>query len=197
MVWPIFDEKQVEAIRQIIASKSELITVVLGAALLDRSLRYTIEKRLMIDDDISNKLFKVSGALGNLGPKIDLLWLMGAFDKQTRNALYGIAAIRNFFAHNLNATLDTPDKKLLEDGVGNLILHRNRSYYPALFGSDSDAPLMAIHSSRDLFIVNLQLGLHALMQDRVNHKPHSFEPQTKEEFLVRRQEATDPDAGEP
>ena len=136
----------------------------------------------------------MTGALGNLGPKIDLLWLMDAFDKQTRNALYGISEIRNFFAHNLNATLDAPDKKLRE-GMDKLTLHQHRTHYPELFGT-SDTPLMAIGSSRDLFIVNLQLGLHALMQDHVSHKPHSFEPQTKEEFLARRRETSHQGAGE-
>ena len=58
------------------------------------------------------------------------------------------------------------------------------SHYPHhLFSwKDTEAPIEQINNDRDQFIVNLKLGLLALMQDRVSHHKHSNEQLTHEEI---------------
>ena len=72
MVWAILGEEYNKAINEIIASDSDRIIAVVGGAMLDDTLRRTLEERLRDNKDINKKLFRATGPLGNLGPKIDL-----------------------------------------------------------------------------------------------------------------------------
>ena len=183
MTWAIFSDEHLRAIGELIQNqRSERITAIVGGALLDDTLRRTLAERLRDDKDIANKLLKVSGALGNSVPKIDMLYMLKAFEKPERNAMYGIADVRNFFAHNLDASFDS-DKKTMVDGLGKMTLHEGRTHYPHhLFKRDNKEDkhrLEPIKNDRDKFIVNLKLCLIALMQDRVSHVTHSFEPRSE------------------
>ena len=190
MAWAIFSDDHLRAIGEMIQSGSERVTAIVGAALLDDTLHRTLAERFRNDKDIANKLLKVNGPLGNSVPKIDILYMLNAFEKPTRNTLYGIAEVRNFFAHNLDASFDSKKEKMVE-AMKKLVLHENRTHYPHhLFRHDTKHPLEPIRSNRDRFIVNLQLCLIALMQDRVSHETHSFEPRTEEQIreTIRKQQ---------
>ena len=142
----------------------------------------TLAERLRDAPDVIKNLLKPDKPLGNIAPQIDLLHLLYAFDDTTRVALKGIAAVRNFFAHNLNATFDSEDTGF-EKSLQRLVLHRNRTHYPnPRLGGDSDQPIEAIDGRRTLFLVNLKLGLLELMRDRVSHRLHTNEMLTPEEI---------------
>jgi hypothetical protein len=68
--------------------------------------------------------------------------------------------------------------------MDNLSLHKSRSHYPHhLFSwKDTEAPIEQINNNRDQFIVNLKLGLLALMQDRVSHQENSNERLTPQDW---------------
>jgi hypothetical protein len=183
MKWAYFSDDHIQAIGELIQNqRSDRIVAIVGGALLDDTLHRTLAERLRDDNDIADKLLKVNGPLGNAGPKIDLLYMLRAFEKQTRNALYGISEVRNFFAHNLNASFDSKEKKMI-DAMGKLVLHENRTHYPHhLFRRDSADLLPRIENNCDKFLVNLQLCLLVLMQDRVSHVTHSFEPRSEDQI---------------
>ena len=144
--------------------------------MLDDTLRRTLEERLRDNKDINKKLFRATGPLGNLGPKIDLSYQLFAFSNEARNTLYGISEIRNFFAHHLDASFDAKDKPLV-DAFKKLTLHEGRQHYPDPFTqNDSEHEIESINTKRGTFLVNLQLGLIYLMSDRLSHVPNSNLP---------------------
>lgn len=185
MTWAIFSDEHIRAIGEIVQSGSERVTAIVGGAILDDTLRRTLAERLRDDKDIANKLLKVSGALGNTAPKIDVLYMLKAFEKPTRNALYGLAEARNFFAHNLDASFNSR-KELMVDALKKLTLHEGRTHYPHhLFQRDRAGDkhkIEVVSNNRDKFIVNLKLCLILLMRDRVSHVTHSSEPRSEEDI---------------
>lgn len=179
MTWAIFSDEHGRAIIEILESGSERVAAIVGGALLDRTLRRTLAERLRDDKDISSKLLKISGALGNAGPKIDLLYQLYAFEKSVRDALYGLSTVRNFFAHNLDASFDSHEKNI-SDAMKLLSLHENVKYYPHLIPhEDSVIEIEAITNNHVRFLVNLKLCLIALMRDRVSHDMYSNKPREK------------------
>ena len=115
MVWAIMNPGQKAALAEITKFGSDRVAAILGGAMLDDSLRQTLEHRLRPSKDINKKLFKVSGALGNLGPTIDLAYKLYMLDEPMRNAMYGLSEIRNAFAHDMStASFDTKEHKVTE-----------------------------------------------------------------------------------
>lgn len=183
MVWAIINADQQAALVELQQSKSERVTALLGAAMLDNSLRHTLEFRLRSDKDISRKVLKPSGALGNLGPKIDLGYLLHMYDASIRNAMYGISAIRNAFAHNLKISFYAPIKEI-NDAFDIMKLHEGIKTYqlPSLPEDDIiyESGLYDVENvgnNKELqFIVNLKLCLMWLMGDKDRHLPHFNQP---------------------
>jgi hypothetical protein len=189
MTWAIFPgDIHARAVLELITAAahptgSERIIAVVGGALLEQAVDRTLRERLINIPGLVNNLLGVDRPLGNMGPKIDLLRLLGAIDDKTRGALKGIAGVRNFFAHNLSASFDSLDDDF-DKSMKRLVLHENRTHYPHhLFGPDSKIPIEPINSRRDQFIVNLKLGLIALMRDRISHEPFTNRPRSEEELL--------------
>ncbi|WP_372928675.1 hypothetical protein [Methyloceanibacter sp.] len=182
MTWAIFEEEpNTVAIGELLSSKSDRVVAVVGGALLDEHLQRTLIRRLR-KSGVIDGLIKQDAPLGNVGPKIDLLYLLQAFEKPMYQALKAIAGVRNFFAHELDASFQSQDSKFL-DHMKYLNLHKSRSHYPHhwLPWEDTKVPLEPINNNRDQFIVNLKLGLLALMQDRVSHHRHSNDQLTRKE----------------
>jgi hypothetical protein len=169
MVWALLDADQANAVQEIIKSGSERIMAVVGGAILDESLRRTLEERLRKDSKQSDFLFDVGGPIGNLRPKICLAYQLYAIEKPTRKACEGIAEIRNFFAHNLVASFDSTDKAMTT-ALTKLTLHDGRTHYPFHQAErDSEYPIEPVRNQRERFIVNLKLVLVMLMRDRSRH----------------------------
>lgn len=179
MTWAFYGDDQLQAIAEIVRTGNDTITVIIGGAILDDTLRRTLSQRLRDDKNIRDKLFKPGGPMGNMVPKIDLLYMLSDFDKQVRNSLYGLADVRNFFAHNLNASFDSKAQKM-KAAVEKLTLHESKKYYPHhIYGGDTKKIIEATKTSRAIFIVNLKLCLIALMHDRLSHDVWSNKPLTK------------------
>lgn len=169
MTWATHSEDHYKAIAEILMSGSDTAVAIIGGSYLDDTLRRTLSERLRDDKDIRRKLLKPSGSLGNSGPKIDALYMLYAFERDVRNAMYGVCDIRNFFAHNLGASFDS-DHKTVVGAFKNLTLHEGKKHYPHhIHGEKSDVEIEEITSRKTLFIVNLKLCLIALMNNRVSH----------------------------
>src|SRR5437762_10597774 len=97
-MWFSSHEDHRKGIEEIEQTKSDRITAILGATILERDLRNAIEARLRADDDIVNKLFKPSGPLGPFETKAGLGFLLNIYDKSVYDDLVCISQIRNFFA---------------------------------------------------------------------------------------------------
>jgi hypothetical protein len=64
-----------------------------------------------------------------------------------------------------------------------LNLHEGRTHYPHhIIGGDGPHPIEAVTDNRSRFIVNLKLGLIALMRDRVSHVDHGNKLLTEDEI---------------
>ncbi len=181
MAWALLNNAQNSALTELTeGSNSDRIVAIVGGAILDDSLRQALELRFRFApkdyESVKKRTFKVSGALGNLGPKIDIGYLLSMFDEQTHSALYGIAEIRNFFAHNLIASMKSPNQQLTE-AINKLTLHQGRSNYLNPFtGKESDIEIEETEEPRDVFIVNLKLCLIELMADHSKHQHGSNIP---------------------
>jgi hypothetical protein len=192
MTWAIFDDSHVRGIGEMISSNSERVLAVVGGALLDDTVRRTLEERLVKNSELVANLVGPDKPLGNLGPRIDVLFLLGGIDAQTRNALQGIARVRNFFAHNLDASFDSLSEDFVKP-MTRLHLHDGKTHYPHhLYGGDSSYQIEQVTNKRLQFVVNLKLGLIALMRDRVSHHLHTNIPLTEEQ--IRAQFEKKPDA---
>jgi hypothetical protein len=171
------DKPDTKAIIEILrSSESGRVAAIVGGALLDEHLRETLLERLRASG-VADGLLRPDGALGNLRPKVDLLYLLHAFDKRTYKALRSISEIRNFFAHHLDASFDCEDETFLE-AMKHLTLHEGRSHYPDPHSDkDTSIEIEEVGESRQLkFLVNLKLGLLELMNDRASHVRHSNQP---------------------
>jgi hypothetical protein len=189
MTWAVFPgDKYMRAVVELLTeaakpSGSERVMAVVGGALLEEATERTLKERLINDPAVKN-LLDPERPLGNMAPQIDLLYLLGAFDDKTRKALKSLGSVRNFFAHHIDASFDSLDEDFVQ-AMKRLVLHEGRAHYPHhLFGPDSKVPLEPVTSRRDQFKVNLQLGLIALMRDRVGHHTHTNMPRTEQELLT-------------
>jgi hypothetical protein len=122
-------------------------------------------------------------ALGQSGT-----YLLHAFDKPTMNALKGIVGVRNFYAHNLGTAHSFEDEtaeKFL-DHMKHLTLHEGKSHYPNhRYEGDSKFAIEPVADKRGQFLINLKLGLIALMRDRCGHEKHTNKALTLEEIKAR------------
>jgi hypothetical protein len=176
MVWFALNEDQKNAILELQKVESDRITAILGAAMLDDSLTQMLKFRLRPKTDSVEQLFKVNGALGNLGPKIHLAYSLYMFEKPLRRALIAMGEIRNKFAHKLTLTMASADfNKQFEDPT----LHAGLKVYPSpvrgapeIWEIESDVST----NKRTQFIVNLKLALGYIYADESVHAPHSNEP---------------------
>jgi DNA-binding MltR family transcriptional regulator len=184
MVWAIGNPTQDVALRELIRSESsDRIVAIIGGAILEDSLKEAMTSRFRSTSghsaDVNEKLFRVGGPLGNLQPKIDLGYQLYMFEKPLRNAMYGVAEIRNLFAHQLNMTFESTDKKIVE-ATKKFTLHEGRTHYPVPWNDKQNLEyeIEPTNSARDKFIVNLKLCLSWLMVDGTRHQMNSNVPLT-------------------
>jgi hypothetical protein len=173
-LWTILGTAQQAALTEIAnLAQSDRVVTILGGAMLDDSLRHALEHRFRNSKSTNDRLFKVTGPLGNLGPKIDLAYQLYMFDKQIREAMHGLQEIRNLFAHRLDMTFEEGGEKL-KAALAKLVLHTALTVYPNPFtGQDSEYPIEDADSPREKFIVNLKLALIHLTADLTKHAPWS------------------------
>ena len=191
MTWAIFPEdKYARAVIELLSANLEepsaqRSAAIIGGALLEDAVERTLRERLLNNEGLANNLLDFDKPLGNTGPQIDLLHLLGAFDEKTRSALQGLVRIRNYFAHHIDASFASSNEYLTKS-LKRLTLHENRTHYPHhLFGPDTDLAIESVRTSQERFILNLKLGLLILMRDRISHEPYTNHPLTEAEFLAK------------
>jgi hypothetical protein len=123
MTWAIFSDAHTRGIVQMISTGAgaDRIIAIVGGALLEDTVQRTLSERLRNDTEVAGRLLKIDRPLGNLGPRIDLLYLLHGIDESTLAALKGITKVRNFFAHSLDASFDSADTEFSK-GMGRLTL---------------------------------------------------------------------------
>jgi hypothetical protein len=129
--------------------------------------------------NVNDKLFRVGGPLGFFMPKIDFGYQLYMFEKPIRNAMYGIADIRNLFGHQLDMTFESSNNKLI-DAANKLTPHEGRTHYPIPHweAQNSEYELEPTSTIREMFFVNLKLCLIWLFGDYNRHQLNSNIPLT-------------------
>jgi hypothetical protein len=96
--------------------------------------------------------------------------------------------VRNLYAHNLGAS-PSFDSEIAEEFLDNmkcLTLHEGKKHYPDhRYGGDSPFEIESVTDNRTKFIVNLKLGLIALMRDSCSHEMHSNQALTLDEIKAK------------
>jgi hypothetical protein len=176
MSWAVFRKEHNAAILTLVQSGVPHATAILGGALLEETLTRTLSERLRNDPDSLDKLTKPGGPMGFAVPKIDMLYMLGAFDRATRNGMHGLAEVRNFFAHHIDATFDSSCKKMA-DAMSKLKMHEGRTHFPHhLYKNRNGLKIESARNNRGKFILNLKIALLLLMRDRVSHAAWSSAP---------------------
>jgi hypothetical protein len=160
MVWAIGSPAQQAAMKELIEHRqSDRVTAVIGGAILEDALKDALINRFRSsaghNTNINKKIFRPGGPLGYLNPKIDLAYQLYVFEKPIRNAMYGIADIRNTFAHQLDLTFDSAEQRMV-DAVDKLTLHQGRTHYPnpLSWNQHLSMTIEPINTARDKFLVN-------------------------------------------
>jgi hypothetical protein len=127
MAWAMFNEAQRAPLLEIINSKSPRVIAILGGAMLDESLRRTIEMRFRPHENTNKRLFSIGGGLGNLGPKIDLAFQLYMINSSMWKAMKGINDIRNELAHQLDTSFNSTRPKFVA-ALKKLTLHERKAF---------------------------------------------------------------------
>jgi hypothetical protein len=103
------DPKHLDQITQALHEldkQSDRAAAIVGAAILDLVITFALMTYLHKhrDKKLTEKFFSISGPVGNLGPKIDLAFLIGLVSSDTHRDLVNVKDIRNAFAHKLSVS---------------------------------------------------------------------------------------------
>lgn len=99
-------------------SATDRAAAIVGGSIVELALQSALEAQLHRDEELTNSLFRPSGALGAFAAKISLGFLVGIYGQDGRKELTIIKNIRNAFAHRLD--IDGFDDVAIRDKVLNL-----------------------------------------------------------------------------
>jgi DNA-binding MltR family transcriptional regulator len=109
MVWWVGGSKTIEEAIQQIERNSDRAIGIIAAAMLEEHITNAIKRRWHESPAMVRRMLQVDGPLGNFGPKIDLVFLMGLISADGHHDMILIKKIRNKFAHYLDVdTFETP-----------------------------------------------------------------------------------------
>ena len=101
---------------------------ILAATILDDSLQLLLRKSVLAVHENETKrlklidgLFESRGSLDSFSSKIDFAFIIGAIDKNTRDALHIVRDIRNHFAHHHNGSFDEDRTLSRIQSIGQLL----------------------------------------------------------------------------
>ncbi|HEX9646086.1 MAG TPA: hypothetical protein VGB88_01220 [Alphaproteobacteria bacterium] len=184
MVWPIFGDHDVkfEAITHLMSSADDIVVAIIGGTFLEEAVERTLKERMRDNKDVSDRLFDLTKPLSSTSAQIDVLYMLWGIESHVRETMLGICRIRNFFAHNMGVNFDSDDPKFTKH-LPKLNLHERHETYPdARFGTPTSKKIKTPKNNRETFIVNLQLCLNYLMQDRCKHIAYSTQLVSYEEL---------------
>jgi DNA-binding MltR family transcriptional regulator len=104
LVWDVLD------FRQTLTHESDRAAALMSAAYLDEQLKTLLNRMLVDDTKVKERVLGTSGAIDSFSSRIDLAYLLGLIPKNFRDDLELIRRIRNEFAH-------TAQKMDFETGV--------------------------------------------------------------------------------
>ena len=157
-----------------IHSSSDRACAIISAAFIEDRLQRAICRRLLDDDRTVKKITSPNGALSGFENKILLGYLLGVYNKETRDNLLVVGQIRNKFAHYTKIrSFDNPNFRQFFDRL--TIIRR-------IEAKDSPLEFMAVdaifpHSSRrDIFlhVIHRVLGYFAF--DDWGREQQTFNP---------------------
>ena len=98
MVWWVGGSKTIEEAIQQIERNSDRAIGIIAAAMLEEHITNAIKRRWHESPATVRRMLQVDGPLGNFGPKIDLVFLMGLISPEGHRDMTLIKKIRNKFA---------------------------------------------------------------------------------------------------
>lgn len=101
MVWFVSSDTVHSAIRQLEHNSDRGIAII-AAAILEEHITNQIKRRWCDAPATVRRMLHVDGPLGNFGPKIDLVFLMGLVSPEAHQDMVLIKKVRNKFAHYLD-----------------------------------------------------------------------------------------------
>jgi len=95
-------------IRHRLSEESDRGCVVLASSYLDEQLARLLRDVLVDDESVADQLIDDRGALATFSARIDMAYMLGCLPNEQRRALHIVRKVRNDFAHDVDATFDTP-----------------------------------------------------------------------------------------
>jgi DNA-binding MltR family transcriptional regulator len=109
MVWWIGGNEEIHKAIQRLEQESDRSVAIIAATILEQHITEAIKRRWHDHPTTINRIMQIDGPLGNFGPKIDLVFLIGLVSPEAHQDLVYIKKVRNRFAHYLDVeTFDTP-----------------------------------------------------------------------------------------
>ena len=106
------------------------------------------------------------------------------YDLDCRDALSGIAKIRNIFAHRLGHVDSLSADPDLTKGFQYLTLHKKYTHYPAINELQGEGiKIAAPINEGDIFIVNFRILRMILLNDKFYHRNRSNDRATPQEMI--------------
>ncbi|NLS13847.1 hypothetical protein HGP28_13195 [Vibrio sp. SM6] len=93
LAWDVLD------FRKTLTHESDRAAALMSAAYLDEQLKTLLNRKLVDDAKVKERILGTSGAIDSFSSRIDLAYLLGLIPKNFRDDLELIRRIRNEFAH--------------------------------------------------------------------------------------------------
>jgi len=102
----VADKHQKDIIEALEALKTETDrgAGIIGATILDLALTHSLKNYLHKNQKLTDAFFAITGPVGDLGPKVDLAFLICLIGEEAYRDLITVKNIRNYFAHRLNVS---------------------------------------------------------------------------------------------
>lgn len=109
MVWWIGGSEEIHKAILKLGSESDRAVAIIAATILETHITNAIKRRWHESPTVVDRMLRTDGPLGNFGPKIDLVFLMGLVSAEGHHDMVLIKKVRNRFAHYLDVeSFETP-----------------------------------------------------------------------------------------
>jgi hypothetical protein len=144
-------------------SGSDRATAIVGCALLDEALRRAICLRLLPETNTLDHLFAPRGGLSGIEAKIQMAFVLGIFNKETRDNLFALNTIRNRFAHK--PEIHSFDSVTLGQLIDKLTLAHRRHAPEDIYGRANPDGIGRDASKRETVIFVIRRVLYYFVLD--------------------------------
>jgi DNA-binding MltR family transcriptional regulator len=102
MVWWIGGSDKIAKALEQLGRSSDRAIAIIAAAIMEEHITEAIKRRWQDAPAVIRRMLQTEGPLGNFGPKIDLVFLMGLISPEGHRDMTLIKKVRNKFAHYLD-----------------------------------------------------------------------------------------------